>query len=960
MLTLLLLPVASTFFEYIGVSGCDGRPISQDSYFWGHHKASQFGDQMDAIQRAHPGFFSISYNDYYLNHCAELERVFRSMERLGRKVNAVTGSYIPALRKRGAAEPMQPPKGDTGEQPIVLSIAPGLKYQESKDWRLERLLGEVVEAKGHRFAVAANVMWSDEAAKGETPSQAKQAVSARFSMSTDELLTRLRGKTGSRSAVFRKARWEMRHAAEGALLSTEGRVHALMRQGSLEHAAMLYEIARENPRLSAEVTLAWLSTTDIWKPNFLRRWMWLLKAADQDPRLRLTCQTEQLSRQIEARSGIFLDLAADPSELLDDQAAAALIELSPPERSLERERVFFPGLENGAASEDSSEEIARLLFARMGKERVENWFRNLPSARSQSDDFASEAKQIESDLPAQDYMDWLRTCSAVVLPHAVPDYADRTTGLAVDSLYAGVPFVAQRGTSPAVMAERYGCGSVVDEGRPEDFVEAVEKLLSRSNEVTRDLGTAAQSYLASNSWGGKAKSILASIPTQESGPLVPAPDEVERIAVPLIGPVPRDQAGIINEAGAVQSLLVSLEHPIEYADLLDRSDDALALLLTTAEEGLVLAKSDAGVTRLKQEAMVKEATSLMSLRIEAAEDQSAGGIAKQTLAFRQEVGDPNDSLLITACPSIAGAAVNLMITLSPKAAIIAFDDSVSKNHAALAKQLDAMGYLVLVSEYHPRLRAKDPLAFWRIAAYPFVSDLPWANGRLLALPATASLGYFKHLLATTGKQLAFEDEDDPAMLAMEIWSEAKPPDPTLILASAAAPNDVWRREAFTDKGTTPDGLVRLEETDRVRVHRTYVCGEVPEGSPLTFSVDCAQDGRRFVTLWLSDAKNKPRAEAIFDLDMGQVVSTSSQLGGRSAKVEAHCVRNGQGSDGRSIYRLWMSVSSYPHAETVNGQLLTRAGIRGGRQHQGIPGRGLLARDMLLELSPHPSKGGLWR
>ncbi len=960
VLTLLLLPVAATFFDYIGISGCDGRPISQDSYFWGHHKASQFGDQMDAIQRAHPGFFSISYNDYYLNHCAELERVCRAMEQLGKHVNAVTGSFIPALRKRGAAEPMQPPKGGSDEKAIILSIAPDLKNRDSSGWRIERLLGDRVEAKGHRFAVAASMIWSHEAAEGKAPAEDQLTVSARFSLGTEELLTRLRGKTGSRSAVHRKARWEIRHAVEGALLSTEGRVHAYMRRGSLEYAGMLYEIARENPRLSVEVTLAWLGTTDIWKPNFLKRWMWLLSAADSDARLRLTCETEHLSRQIEARSGIFLDVAAVPSERLDDEQAARLIEMPRPERSDARERVYFPGLENGAASEDHSKEIARVLFERMGKERVQNWYRDPPAAQSQHDDFANEAQRVEADLSAQDYMEWLSSCSAVVLPHAVPDYADRTTGLAVDSLFAGVPFVAQRGTSLAVMAERFGCGTVIDEGRPEEFVEAVERLLSRSNEAARDLGTAGQSYLAGNSWSGHAKSILANIPTEETGPLVPAAAEDERIAVPLIGPIPRDQAGMVNEAGAIQALFSTLGLPIEYADLLDRSPDALALLLTTAEESLVLAKSELGAARLKQEAMRKEATSLMSLRVEPAEDQSAGGIAKHLLSFRQEVDDQSASLLITASPSIAGAAVNLAITLNPAAALIAFDDSQGKSHADLAKQLDAMGYLVLVSEYHPRLRAKDPPAFWRVAAYPFVSDLPWASGRLLALPSNTSMGYLKHLLLKTGQQLAFEDEDDPALLAMEIWADAKAPDPSLILASAAAPGDVWLREAFTVNGTTPDGLVRMEETDKIRVHRTYVSGDVPAGSPLTFSVDCAQDGRRFVTLWLSDGKNKSRAEAIFDLDMGQVVSASSHLGERSAKVEAHCVRNGQASDGRAIYRLWMSVSNYPHPETVNGQLLTRSSVRGGRQHQGVPGRGLLARRMLLELTPHPSKGSLWR
>ena len=100
VLTLFLIPLATTFSKNIYMMGYDGRKIKDNSYFWEHNKEAQFNEQMDNIKIAHPSFFDIDYNDYYLEHCTMLENVLLSGENKGFSFTNLTKSYIPALSNR--------------------------------------------------------------------------------------------------------------------------------------------------------------------------------------------------------------------------------------------------------------------------------------------------------------------------------------------------------------------------------------------------------------------------------------------------------------------------------------------------------------------------------------------------------------------------------------------------------------------------------------------------------------------------------------------------------------------------------------------------------------------------------------------------------------------------------------------------------------------------------------------
>ncbi len=105
ILTMLMLPVAATLAHEICVGGCDGRSDKAQTYFWSHHTPSQIADKMDAAKLAHPGFFKISYTDYYEQHCATLELLMREGEQAGRIFRNVTTSHVPSLVQRDFSRP---------------------------------------------------------------------------------------------------------------------------------------------------------------------------------------------------------------------------------------------------------------------------------------------------------------------------------------------------------------------------------------------------------------------------------------------------------------------------------------------------------------------------------------------------------------------------------------------------------------------------------------------------------------------------------------------------------------------------------------------------------------------------------------------------------------------------------------------------------------------------------------
>lgn len=100
VLTLTMLPLAAALGEEIRIYGCDGRRVADHGDFW-HYAPEAAFDAERALQRqAHPGFFTLDYQDYYALHCETTRLWIAAAERKGVRVRAGTPSFIPALAAR--------------------------------------------------------------------------------------------------------------------------------------------------------------------------------------------------------------------------------------------------------------------------------------------------------------------------------------------------------------------------------------------------------------------------------------------------------------------------------------------------------------------------------------------------------------------------------------------------------------------------------------------------------------------------------------------------------------------------------------------------------------------------------------------------------------------------------------------------------------------------------------------
>lgn len=147
VLTFLMIPLAASLARELYLIGCDGRPLAQDGYFWNHNARTQFTGEMAAIRKAHPSFFQIDYNEYYLAHCDNLERYALAVEGRGQRLHSMWQSHIPALRSR--LHLPAPVRNDR----IIVSINPDLKDEFGHwlhyDRRLAETTGDLFVAMAH-------------------------------------------------------------------------------------------------------------------------------------------------------------------------------------------------------------------------------------------------------------------------------------------------------------------------------------------------------------------------------------------------------------------------------------------------------------------------------------------------------------------------------------------------------------------------------------------------------------------------------------------------------------------------------------------------------------------------------------------------------------------------------------------------------------------------------------------
>jgi len=101
ILSLLLLPLASTFSKEINLIGFDGKPPYQTDYFWKHHSMFQYTEYMNEVIMEHRSFFDDrDFSCYSDKHSKVVESAFTKLELLNIKIKSHSKSFIPSINER--------------------------------------------------------------------------------------------------------------------------------------------------------------------------------------------------------------------------------------------------------------------------------------------------------------------------------------------------------------------------------------------------------------------------------------------------------------------------------------------------------------------------------------------------------------------------------------------------------------------------------------------------------------------------------------------------------------------------------------------------------------------------------------------------------------------------------------------------------------------------------------------
>lgn len=501
VLTLFLLPLASTFFEQIRIFGCDGRPMVENSYFWGHDKASQFNDEMEGIKRAHPAFFEIDFDDYYYTHCKTLAHWLEAAEERGKSVSNHTPSYIPALYSRnteGVRRLEEPEIKRTYDE--LVSIDPDALGHFGHYLAFDARLGEAAQKHDLKFQV-----WGSNRAE-DLPDLA-------FSFErifSDHSWTIANRKGGPTKEHLERFDAEFRSALKGIDVSADRRIMLFFYCGSLHHAEIILNALSEHHHIDCNVNLFYATFEDYQSAAFRKRWTPFLERVFRSDRLSITAPTPQFQNNFYQTTSFLLPVAPHPSTTFSDDDAAALIARAAPVET-RKTRVLFPGgvlkdkgfdLTAGCIEcLSGASEVECVAFARAARKHP-------PQMQEALDNIISAGAEVNDQImDGDEFVRFLDSADVIVLPYRAPAFSERTSGLLIDAMLLGIPSVVLEDTWLGDVARETGCGVAVADNA-DALAEGVQEILNNLDAYKARTQQARKDYPRDNSWSALVDVIL--------------------------------------------------------------------------------------------------------------------------------------------------------------------------------------------------------------------------------------------------------------------------------------------------------------------------------------------------------------------------------------------------------------------------------------------------------------------
>ena len=472
VLTLLMLPIAATLADEIGLIGFDGRD-PRDNYFWRHGSTVQLDQELQDIKLVHPGFFEIDYADYYEDHIATVERMASQLDIRGKTLRPLVESFIPALRRRQTDSVEVPAIPASETRPVILSLTPDWIGTFGHFGPFERRVHEAAEENG--------ILHLSLASRGLLPDADWQL----------PIFSEQTFASGSRfGPVGQRFESELRGALHKLRLPAGSVVY--MYTADVWHVPALLALAADSPGIRFVVNLQrsheWMSTLIEQPDPWLEGLADLLRACgDVASRLDvdICVDTEAFQRDVELHAG----------HVLPVWPMMAVSRMPEP-------KVAEPGTENGnghgpmhivspiqAQNAKGFPELASLaerLHGRLDRGELRFTARAPVAGLGNAINKAAEriARQgvhlVKGNMTDAEYIDLVASADVVLIPYQVRQFRTKTSGVTIDALLAGKPVVATRGTWAGGLVERFGAGVTYTEGN-------VTEMQGALTEVTRNI-----------------------------------------------------------------------------------------------------------------------------------------------------------------------------------------------------------------------------------------------------------------------------------------------------------------------------------------------------------------------------------------------------------------------------------------------------------------------------------------
>ncbi|UPM49179.1 hypothetical protein MY494_07400 [Synechococcus sp. A10-1-5-1] len=499
ILTLLLLPLATTLSKDVNLTGCDGRPFEQDDYFWGHSKAAQINDKMSNIKSVHPGFFQIDYNEYYFEHCHTLSNFFDQAENLGWKFFHHGHSYIPALRDRSQSTLALTPQA---KPTCCLVLEPDGIGLDGHYVRWHNNLIPELQKKFAQVDVLCN--------RKQDPDLyvcTAHAVLTSFSWSLSRAPYCF-DRDFAKHINYQRFINEIISTIESIYQSLPEELNLFLYYGSVQILKAL-QLARDKLRkvgvnlkvvlclFHESVILDNTRTVPIFPPGSREI---LFEGAAQIDSFRLTCVGGKLSEYVFEKQGTLLPVFPNPPPSLSDSRAEVNLKLSsgsPKDKAPNYDQtILLPTNPRDEKGGYIIEQFLEYLHAH-GTKSYRYLVRGEPKAGATP---RPHLVYLGSNISDDEYAQAMMESDIVFIPYPPPAFTYRTSGILPEALTHLKSLIVLDGTWLSDVVRETASGIAIKYRSPLSILSAINALSTKSDELSRIQERRTKVYLLSNSW----------------------------------------------------------------------------------------------------------------------------------------------------------------------------------------------------------------------------------------------------------------------------------------------------------------------------------------------------------------------------------------------------------------------------------------------------------------------------